>query len=131
MSRLCWLDLTTPEEKVKEHGKFGEDGDKDVVGVLVEDDWLLDRDEACCSRSRRRRCKADERSKASVLRPDADRLARRAFAWLVETVREGKSPSWERFRRVVGEGTLEKRPALKPGIYVSMMPVVLVPKAFK
>lgn len=80
--------------------------------MLAEDDWLLDREEARCSRSRRRRRRAEERSRASALRPDADRLARRAFAWLEETVREGKF-------------------ALKPGTYGSMMPVVLVPKDFK
>lgn len=41
----------------------------------------------------------EERSRASALRPEADRLASRAFAWLEEAVREGIGPSWGYFLR--------------------------------
>lgn len=78
---------------------MGEEGDGDGVGVVGEEedegveDWLLGRDEARCSRRRRRWRRAEDRSKASAVRPEADRLARRVFAWLEETVREGAAPS--------------------------------------
>lgn len=42
----------------------------------------------------------DERSRASALRPEAVRLASRAFAWLEEVVREGIAPSWGYFLRL-------------------------------
>lgn len=69
LSRLRLLGLRTPEEKAKEpkEPKVGEEGDRDGVGVLGEDeeeevavgvgeeDWLLGRgrEEARCSRRRR------------------------------------------------------------------------------
>lgn len=66
LSRLRLLGLRTPEEKAKEP-KVGEEGDRDGVGVLGEDeeeevavgvgeeDWLLGRgrEDARCSRRRR------------------------------------------------------------------------------
>lgn len=42
----------------------------------------------------------EERSRASALRPEAVRLASRAFAWLEEAVREGIAPSWGYFLRL-------------------------------
>ena len=66
LSRLRLLGLTTIEEKVKELRGAGDDGDRDGVGVVgeeegeevevgvEEEDWLLGREEARCSRRRRR-----------------------------------------------------------------------------
>lgn len=77
----------------------------------------------------------EERSRASAFRPEAERLARRAFAWLEEAVREGIAPSWGYFLRpganVAGEGTRpEKIPVLRR--QGSILPLVLwVPKAFR
>lgn len=80
----------------------------------------------------------EERSRASALRPEADRLASRAFAWLEEAVREGIAPSLGYFLRpgakdAAGEDTRpEKMPVLIPERYGSMLPLVLlVPKAFR
>lgn len=81
----------------------------------------------------------EERSRASAFRPDADRLASRAFAWLEEAVREGTAPSWGYFLRpganaAAGEGTLPEKmpPVLIPERYGSILPLVLlVPKAFR
>lgn len=75
---------------------------------------------------------AEERSKASALRPAADRLASRAFAWLGEAVREGNDPSGGYFLRPE-EGTRpERMPVLIPERYGSILPLVLmVPKAFR
>lgn len=80
----------------------------------------------------------EERSKASALRPEAVRLARRAFAWLEEAVREGTDPSLGYFLRpganaAAGEATRpEKMPVLIPERYGSILPLVLlVPKAFR
>lgn len=78
----------------------------------------------------------EERSKASALRPEADRLARSAFAWLEEAVREGTGPSWGYFLRpganaAAGEATRpEKMPVLIPERYGSIL-VLLVPMAFR
>lgn len=80
----------------------------------------------------------EERSRASALRPEADRLASRALAWLEEAVREGIDPSWGYFLRpganaAAGEGTRpEKIPVLISERYGSILPLVLlVPKAFR
>lgn len=149
LTRLCLLGLATPDEKLKELRGVGEEGDRDGVGVVgeeedeevvvgvEEEDWLLGREDARCSRRRRRWRRAEEKSKASAVRPEADRLARRAFAWLDETVKEGSAPSWWHFLRpganaAAGEATRpEKMPALRPERYGSIQPVELVPKAFK
>lgn len=142
------LGLRTPGEKLK---GVGEEGDKDGVGVVGEEeeegvavgvgeeDWLLGRDKEEARCSRRRRCwrRVEERSRASALRPEADRLARRALAWLEEAVREGIAPSWVYFLRpganaaTGGEASRpEKMPDLIPERYGSILPLVLlVPKA--
>lgn len=44
----------------------------------------------------------EERSRASALRPEADRLASRALAWLEEVVSEGIALSWGYFLRPGG-----------------------------
>lgn len=73
----------------------------------------------------------EESSKASALRPEADRLAKRAFAWLEEAVSAGIAPSWGYFLRpgtnaAAGEATRpEKMPILIPERYGSMLPLVL------
>lgn len=163
LSRLRLLGLRTPDEKVKElEGAGGEEGDRgDGVGVLgeeeeedeevaggvgEEEDWLPDggREEArCCSRwwrrSRRWRRRVEESSKASALRPEAVRLARRALAWLGEAVREGADPSLGCFLRpganaaAGGAARPEKMPALTPERHDGSMlpPVPSIPKAFK
>lgn len=147
------LGLRTAEGGLRELRGVGEEGDREGVGVVGEAeeegevalgvegvDRLLGRgkEEARCSRRRRRCRRVEERSRASVLRPEADRLASRAFAWLEEAVREGIAPSWGYFLRpganaAAGEGTRpEKIPVLIPERYGSILPLVLlVPKAFR
>lgn len=78
----------------------------------------------------------EERSSASAVRPDAERLARRAFACLEEVVREGIAPSGGSFLRpglnvaAVERPRLEKIPVLNPERNGSILPrVLLVPKA--
>lgn len=80
----------------------------------------------------------EERSRASALRPEADRLASRAFAWQEDAVREGFTPSCGYFLRpganaATGEDTRpDKIPVLIPERYGSILPLVLlVPKAFR
>lgn len=79
----------------------------------------------------------EESSRASAVRPEADRLARRAFTWLEEDVREGPSPSWGYFLRpgenvaAVWDTRPEKMPDLNPGSNGSTLPLeLLVTKAF-
>lgn len=55
-----------------------------------------------CSRSNRCCLKVDERRRASAERLDAERLARRALAWLEEAVREDSAPSCGYFRNPEG-----------------------------
>ncbi|KAJ4932193.1 hypothetical protein JOQ06_010618 [Pogonophryne albipinna] len=103
--QLLTLGWGTAEERVREG--LGEEGDREGVGVVGEaeeegdvamgvegEDLLLGRgkEEARCSRRRRRWRRVEERSRASALRPEADRLARRALAWLVEPFRGAAPP---------------------------------------
>lgn len=77
----------------------------------------------------------EERSSASAVRPDAERLARRALACLEEVVREGIGPSGSFLRpglnvAAVERPRLEKIPVLNPERNGSILPrVLLVPKA--
>lgn len=80
----------------------------------------------------------EERSSASAVKPEADRLARRALAWLGDAVRDGTAPSRGYFLRpgenaAAEEGSRpEKMPVLIPVMYGSILPpVLLVPKAFR
>lgn len=106
--------LKTVWERRRELAGVGEEGESEGVSVVGEEeeedgeeaggvgegDWLLgsDREEeeeaARCSRRRRWRRRVEERSSASAVRPQADRLASRALAWLGEAVREATAPSW-------------------------------------
>lgn len=69
-------------------------------------------------------------------RPEADRLASRAFAWLEETVREGAVPSWGDIlkpgaKAAEGEGIRPKKIlAFSPDRYGSAVPL-LIPKALE
>lgn len=103
----------------------GEEGEREGVGVVGEEeevaggvgeeDWLLcrGREGARCSRRRRWCRRAEERSRASAFRPEADRLASRAFARLGEAVREGNAPSCGQFLRPE-DALLETMPVLTP-----------------
>lgn len=73
----------------------------------------------------------EERSRASVVRPAADRLARRAFAWLEEVVSEGPPP-WGYFLRpgANAAAVLGTRPEKSPVLNGSMVLLELVLKAF-
>lgn len=80
----------------------------------------------------------EERSRASALKLEVDRLAKRAFAWLDEAVKEATAPSWEYFLKpganaAAGDVTRpEKMPVLIPERYGSILPPVpLLPKAFR
>lgn len=70
-------------------------------------------------------------------RPEADRLARRAFAWLEETVREGIVPSWGGIlkpgaKAAAGVGIRPKKMlAFSPDRYGSVVPARLIPKALE
>ncbi|MEQ2199591.1 hypothetical protein XENOCAPTIV_004149 [Xenoophorus captivus] len=132
------------EDKVKEPRGVGEEGERDGVGVVgeeedvgVEDRLLGREDDALCSRRRRRWRRAEDRSRASVHRPEADRFAKRAFAWLEETVREGTVPSWGDIlkpgaKAAAGEGIRPKKMlAFSPDRYGSVVPALLIPKALE
>lgn len=73
----------------------------------------------------------EESSRASVVRPEADRLARRAFAWLEEVVREA-TPPWGYFLRPGANAAAVRgtRPEKNPVLNGSMLPLELVLKAF-
>lgn len=76
----------------------------------------------------------EERSRASAFRPEAERLARRAFAWLEEAVREGIPPSWGYFLRPGVNAAVGTRPEkiLVLRRQGSILPLELwVPKAFR
>lgn len=98
------------EGEVVEVGEVEEEEEEVVVEVVVElEERPLGRgrEEArCCSRRRRCWRKVEERSRASALRLEADRLASRALAWLEEAVREDSAPSWGYFLRP-GANTVE------------------------
>lgn len=70
-------------------------------------------------------------------RPEADRLAKRALAWLEETVREGIVPSWVDIlkpgaKAAAGEGIRPKKTlAFSPERYGSVVPALLIPKALE
>lgn len=112
-----------------------EDGEEEEAGGVGEGDWLLgsDREEAAarCSRRRRWRRRVEESSSASAVRPQADRLASRALAWLGEAVRAATGPSWTCLLRTGATGTtapgsrLEKIPVLRPEMNGSMLLLVL------
>lgn len=72
-----------------------EEGEEEEAGGVGEGDWLLgrDREAARCSWRRRWRRRVEESSRASAVRPQADRLASRAFAWLGEAVWVAAGPS--------------------------------------
>lgn len=152
LSRLRPPGLTTTEERVWGFEGVGEEGDREGAGVVGEEeeeevavgvgeeDSLLGKgkEEARCSRRRRWWRRVEERSRASALKPEADRLASRAFAWLGEAVREGIAPSWGYFLRpganaAAGEGTRpDKMPVLIPERYGSILPLkLLVPEVFR
>lgn len=94
--------------------EVGEDGDREGVGVAeVEGGEVEEANE-------------EARRRASAFRPEADRLASRAFAWLGEST----GPSGY-FLRPGGGNRPEKIPVLMPERYGSIVALLLlVPKAF-
>lgn len=137
----------------REAKAVGEEGEREGVGVVGEEEEVGDeavgvpgedrllgsgREDARCSRRRRRWRRVEERSSASALSPEADRLTSRALAWLEEGDRGGFAPSWGYFLRpganaAAGEATRpEKSPVLILERIGSILPpVLLVPKAFR
>jgi len=134
---------------------MGEEGDRDGVGVVGEEDEGGEGEEAVgvagverlpgggeeearCSRRRRRRRRVEERSRASALRPEADRLTSRALAWLQEAFGGVFAPSWGYFLRpganaAAGDAARpEMSPVLMPESCGSTPPPApLVPEAFR
>lgn len=113
--------------------EVGEDGDTEGVGVAEVGEGEVEggeeeeaNEEARCSRRKRCWRRVEERRRASAFRPEADRLASRAFAWLGEST----GPSGY-FLRPGGGNRPEKIPVLMPERYGSIVALLLlVPKAF-
>lgn len=113
--------------------EVGEDGDREGVGVAEVGEGEVEggeveeaNEEARCSWRKRCWRRVEERRRASAFRPEADRLASRAFAWLGEST----GPSGY-FLRPGGGNRPEKIPVLMPERYGSIVALLLlVPKAF-